>query len=211
MPPKPDNHVVIEIPQPVLILRRIDQPQRRLDPDLFKIGNERVQNALLRRALRNQDLEGEGHAVLGHHPVRERPARIPKQLQPIPEIRPVVAGSVRRGRLVLRSEDLRWELIHQRFEQLEFIRTRQTAGGEIRVLEEALGPLVGVVHQGLVDPLEIERIDDRLAHRAVLKNRLADVERQALHSCGEIVRDHLLDHHAILKCRKLVSGGPALG
>ncbi|MNO98318.1 hypothetical protein D3C76_900630 [compost metagenome] len=83
-------------------------------------------------------------------------------------------------------------------------------GGHLRVLEVAGVALVGAEEQLLVGPLEVEQLDDRLAHAHVLEHRAADVEGVALHAPGILVVQLLADDAAVAHGGGVVGGRPVL-
>ena len=94
-------------------------------------------------------------------------------------------------------------------------RSRALAGDavcrEIATVEIARGALIEVEEIGVVEPFEIEQLQDRLAHTDIGKNRPARVEDQALHAFRQSVGQVFLDDAAFAQRRKFVSGLPAAG
>ncbi|MNE14041.1 hypothetical protein D3C80_1068990 [compost metagenome] len=68
----------------------------------------------------------------------------------------------------------------QRFEQLEFLRIRQGAGGQCAVGEKALLADVHVAHHLPVAPFEVPQQGQCLAHPTVLEHRALQVEDETL-------------------------------
>ena len=82
-------------------------------------------------------------------------------------------------------------------------------GGEIAAVEIAGGALVEIEEIGVVDPFEIEQMQDRLAHADIGEDRPARVEHQAVHALGQAVGEFFLDHAPLRQRRKIVSRLPA--
>src|SRR5262249_51211821 len=60
----------------------------------------------------------------------------------------------------------------------------------------------------VVDPLEIEQLQDGLTHARIRKNRPSRVEDETIHALRESVRHVFLDDLASAQCRELVSHLP---
>jgi hypothetical protein len=64
-------------------------------------------------------------------------------------------------------------------------------GHHVGVLEARLRPRIGVEHQVLVRPLEIERVGESLPDANVLEQRAPRVDHPGLHAGWPLVRDAL--------------------
>ena len=97
-----------------------------------------------------------------------------------------------------------------RLEQFEFARVRRHAmRRQIAGIEIAGGTFVEIEEVGAVDPLEVEQVEDRLAHADIGEYRAARVEDEAVHALRQAVVELFFDHAAITQRRKIVTGLPA--
>ncbi len=71
-----------------------------------------------------------------------------------------------------------------------------------------MGARVGAVHDGLVGPFEVERLDQRLAHAGILEFFAAQIDEPALRTRGRIVRQRLALDTAVLDGRKIIARCP---
>ena len=205
------RHVEIEILQPGAILHGVDHADVRLDPQrrqILDVG--RV--VRLDRRLVDQEFDLESFAIrelpLG---VLDRATGVLQQLRCLAQQGPVLSGAVRHRRHERHAEHLVRHLAAKRLQQLEFFRRRRPFRHHVRILERRMGALVGAVHDGLVGPLEIERLDQRLAHARILELVAAHVHEPALRARRRIVGQDLLLDAAVLDGWKIIARRPYPG
>ena len=98
----------------------------------------------------------------------------------------------------------------ERSQQLALARIgRDAVCREVAAVEIARGSLIEAEEVSAVEPLEVEQLQDRLAHANIRENRAPRIEHQALHALGQSVGQVFLDDAAVAHCRKIVSGLPA--
>src|SRR5262249_1346795 len=85
---------------------------------------------------------------------------------------------------------------------------RATGGGEHGALEVALAALVETVEEALVDPIEVEEVDERFAYAWVGEHRTAGVEDETRHAGGESDGHFLADDASVAGGRKIIALGP---
>ena len=165
-----DGHVEIEIFHAGAVLHGIDQPQAGVDPErprFLMIG--RVMR--LERRLIEQEFDREGLAVR-QHPLAVLDRRSPasaSSCERLAQQRAVLSRTIRHRRHERLTEYLVRHLAAKRLEQLELFRRRRPVRHHVRILERRMGALIGAVHDGLVGPFEIERLDQRFAHPRILE------------------------------------------
>ena len=106
------------------------------------------------------------------------------------------------------AEHLVRHLAAERLEQLEFFRRRRPAHHHVRILERRMGARIGAVHDGLVGPFEIERLDQRLAHPRILELVAAGIDEPALRARRRFVGQCLALDAAVLDRRKIIARRP---
>ncbi len=108
------------------------------------------------------------------------------------------------------AEDLLGDLPAQRLQQGQFVGAGQAASGHLRVVEIAAQALVATAEELPVGPFEVEQQAQRLAYPAVLEQRPAQVEHQALEAGRVRVGKALLAQPAIAQGRRVVAAAPGL-
>ena len=88
---------------------------------------------------------------------------------------------------------------------------RHAVRRQFAAVEIAGGALVEIEEIIVVDPFEVEQMQDRLAHADIGEDRPARVEHEPVHALGQAVGECLLDHAAVAQRRKIVGGLPAAG
>ena len=203
-----DGHVEIEILQPGAKLHRIDHAQVRLDPKRSEILDvKRVMR--LERRLVHQKLDFE-HLAVRQHPlaVLDGKSGVQQQLRGLAQYRPVLSGPIGYRRHVRRTEHGVRHLAAKRLQQLEFFRRRRPVGHQIGILKRRMGARIGAIHDALVGPFEIERLDQRLAHARILELVAADVDEPALRARWRFVGQDLALHPSVLDGGKIVARRP---
>ena len=168
---------------------------RASTPSRFRLLTQGAAIALACR-IRQQDLELHRLAGFLVHQaaVLDHPAGFLQQLKGVAQVFPVVAGAVGCRRMIFLGEHLLGQLVAIGLEQGQLLPGRQPRGRQIRLaVEVAVDALVGIVHEVLVDPLEVEGVAQRLAHPRILELAVAKVEDVALHPRGRPDRQLLLD------------------
>ena len=175
------GHVEIEILDPGAVLHGVDNTQGRLDAERGEILD-------VRRMMRLQaDGSSTRNSILKASPFGS--TRLPSLIKQPASCSSCVAlrSSVRSwpepsdtGGTKWLSEHLVRHLAAERLEQLQFFRRRRPLCHHVRVLERRNGALIGTIHDGLVGPLEIERLDQRLANPRIPEFVAAGIDEPAL-------------------------------
>ena len=133
-----------------------------------------------------------------------------EQSESLPQTGAVTARAVGdRGRPCA-VQDVGAHGIRKRRKQLALARIgRDAVRRQIAAVEITRGAFVEVEEVVVIDPLEVEQVQDRLAHANIGEDRTARIEHQALHALGQSVRKILLGHAAFAQRRKIVGGLPA--
>src|SRR6202020_588951 len=105
-------------------------------------------------------------------------------------------------------ENLIRHLTAKRLEQLEFFRRRRPARHHIGILERRMGARIGAVHDGLVGPFEIKRLDQCLAHARVLEFVAAGIDEPALRPRWWFIRPGFAFDAAVAHGRKIITRRP---
>ena len=108
------------------------------------------------------------------------------------------------------GEHLRRHLGSHLVQKLQLAPLRQAGRFQFRVLEIAADPMVGIEHEVLVGPLEIERQVEGLPNAGVLELRTANVECEGLHRRDGRDRQLMHRHLAALDCVEVERCGPGL-
>ncbi len=204
------GHVEIPRAQAVDELRDVDATDLHVDAKFGQVALER-QDDPFHVGLEQHELEAQWLAVGTYHAVVLDPvAGLGEQLVGLAPLLADHPAAVIDRILEDLVEGLVGNLAAQRFEDLQLGFAGQLVGGHLRVLEIAVGALVGAEEQLLVRPFEVEQQADRLAYPAVLEHRAADIEGEALHPHRVVVVDAGLDEAPVAQCRRLVAGGPVL-
>ena len=82
---------------------------------------------------------------------------------------------------------------------------------ELAAVEIAGGALVKIEEIVVVDPFEIEQLQNCFAHAHIGKNRPPGIEHQTLHAFRQSVGQLVFDHAAFAQRRKIIGGLPAAG
>src|SRR5689334_12989703 len=83
--------------------------------------------------------------------------------------------------------------------------------GQLAAVEIACGSFVEVEKIVVVDPFEVEQLQDRLAHADVGEKRPARVEYQSLHALWQPIGKSFFNDAAVAERRKIVRGLPTPG
>ena len=211
--PPVGGHVEIVAVGALGILRRIHRRDRRRDPDPGQRRGVDVDHLpVLRRALIEHDLKGEliARFVL-HHAVLHRPSGFGHQVQRTGDTGAIALGPVRGGQGVSLDRARRQVVIGAQV----FGHAARRRGADLhpqnRVVEIGLDARLASAVQGLVDELEVEDLNHRLAHPPVLKLGAAGVHDIALNAGRALVRNLRQHHVARLHRREVVLRRPFLG
>src|SRR6185437_16587521 len=93
-------------------------------------------------------------------------------------------------------------------QQLELVRAWLAFRHHVGVLKHRDGTLVRAVHDGLVGPLEVESVVERLAHARIGELLTSRVDEPALGARRRIVRDGVALDPAVLYGREIVARRP---
>src|SRR4029077_9379484 len=77
--------------------------------------------------------------------------------------------------------------------------------------EHGMGPIIGPVHDGLVGPLEVEGVDERLTQALVLELLAPRIEEPALRARGRVVANDIAPDPSVPHRRKVVARRPDAG
>src|SRR6202022_1001469 len=99
-------------------------------------------------------------------------------------------------------------LAPERLKQRHFLRRRWSDGHQIGILKWRMSTDISAIHDGLVGPLEIERIAERFAHARILEFVAPGVEEPALRARWRIVRKQFALDAAVHQRRKIVARVP---
>src|SRR5690606_22871875 len=121
------------------------------------------------------------------------PAGLGKQFQSAYQVLPQAVRRFGAGQVDHGAEHRRIQLVTPGFEQLQLGFAGRAAGGQRCIGEVAVDPAKVVVEDFLVDPLEVQGVEQRLAHAWVLELFLAQVDRVADHCRWVVVREQFLD------------------
>ena len=206
-----DGHVEIEIFQPGAVLHGVNHPHACFDPKRAQILDIRRVVRLYRRLV-DQKFDLEQFAV------RQQPlaflagkTRLLEQLRGLAQQRPVLPRSVRHRRHERHAEHLVRHLAPKRLEQFELFRRRWPAHHHVGILERRMGARVGAIHDGLVGPFEIERLDQRFTDARILEFLAAGIDEPALRARRRFIGQYLALDAAILDGRKIIARRPHPG
>src|SRR5690606_32183325 len=122
---------------------------------------------------------------------------------------PVLSRFVPLRRLPSLFHDFRCDGIRVRCEKLALARgCRAAMRAEFRIIEEARRAHIGTVIEVLIYPVEVEKLNERLAYPPILKDGAARVEDKRIHAGGQSAFEFLLTYLAIAQGREDVSGCP---
>lgn len=166
----------------------------------------------LHRAIEIQKLDGEGLVLPIHQPApSEAVSRRLQQFHRLQAQGPVLTRAIGDRRHPWRAEHRFRQPGAEGFQKLHFRRGGFSPRHHVRILEEGGCARIGVIHQVLAGPLEIEQQVDRLAHAAVIELRAAGVEKPALHAGKGIVGQGCQFHAALAHGGEIILGGPFAG
>ncbi len=205
-----NDHVVVPRTYALDVLRSVHLAQAHIDADPRQVALERQQRALQALALEQEVEAQRPSGGVQQAPVDGMPAGLAEQAVGLHQALVDIAAAVVHRRSVGLAEDLLGDLPAQRLQQGQFVGAGQAAGGHLRVVEIAAQALVATAEELSVGPFEVEQQAQRLAYPAVLEQRPAQVEHQALEAGRVRVGKALLAQPAIAQGRRVVAAAPGL-
>src|SRR5690606_40369806 len=123
---------------------------------------------------------------------------------------PVLSRFVPLRRLPSLFHDFRCDGIRVRCEKLALARgCRAAMRAEFRIIEEARRAHIGTVIEVLIYPVEVEKLNERLAYPPILKDGAARVKDERIHAGGQTAFKFLPAYLAVPQGREVVSRCPA--
>jgi hypothetical protein len=200
--------VEVEILDPGLVLRRVDEADAGADADEPEVADEGLRHRLEHRVVVEElDLQ-ELAGGQPHHPALAGAAGLAQERHGAAQQGAVLARTVGFRRAPGVAEHLRRKVPAHRVEEREFFRGGPAGGLEVRVLEVGGRAYIGAVHQVGVRPVEVEAQADGLADAGIAKRLPTGVQPPALRARGAGIRHHFLADPAFLGSGKVVARRP---
>ncbi|ESS39765.1 hypothetical protein P355_3479 [Burkholderia cenocepacia KC-01] len=194
------RHVVVECIEALLQQRVIGRAKPHDDAELRQVALVGGHDAFHRAARIVEDLERERLALrVAQRAVAIGPAGLREQCARLQQVRAQRARRIRVRLRDRRAEHGRIELPAQWLQQLQLAVARRTGRLQVGVGEITVEARVCAVEQLPVQPLEVEREVERLAHAHVAEQRPAQVHEEALHAGAVMLAEFALDELAAVE------------